>query len=153
MVNPASALFNEDVYRNRHLLYDLADQSSSDANSLPYAFHPTTLQAQPPGFMVWLPMDQPQAIFQQRLVYLKDAGFLGSRAQMLTLQFAAVDVVRSALVYVRLVFTWTVGGTIEGEVVMTGMPVTTLSSSFWVRSQMFAAIRLNAWFTSACLFA
>jgi hypothetical protein len=131
LMNPSSDLFNSDVFQHKDLFFNLST-SKVDARGLPYAFHPELVPGKKLGFMVWLPMDQPEAVLQNRLQYLKDASFLGSSSQELTLEFAAVDVARSALAYVKLQFSWHDGGSIDGVVKISGMPIATLASSIWV---------------------
>jgi hypothetical protein len=130
-VNPSSDLFNSDVFQHKDLFFNLST-FKVDAQGLPYAFSPEIVPGKELGFMVWLPMDQPEAVLHHRLQYLEDASFLGSRSRELTLDFAAVDVARSALAYVKLQFSWQDGGSIDGVVKITGMPITTLASSIWV---------------------
>jgi hypothetical protein len=130
-VNPSSLLFIDDVFQHKDLFFNLST-GKVDAQGLPYAFTPEVIPGKELGFMVWLPMDQPEAVLHNRLQYLKDASFLGSRSRKVTLDFAAVDVARSALAYVKLQFLWQDGGAICGDVKIIGMPITTLASSLWV---------------------
>lgn len=120
------------MYRHRDLLYDLSG-FRADPNGLPYSFQPEVVPGKPDGFLVWLPMDQSEQVHKKRLEYLRDADFLGRRARVLTMEFAAVDVARSALAHVRLQFVWGDGGGIKGSVQITGMPITAVANSIWVR--------------------
>ena len=83
---------------------------------------------------MFLPMDQSEDVHRMRLDYLRDAAFLGRRARKLSMEFAAVDIERSALAYVQVRFEWGEGGGIHGTVQLTGMPVTAVAKSLWVSS-------------------
>jgi hypothetical protein len=147
-VNPSSDLFSDTTFQYKDLFFNLSG-SKSDAQGLPYAFHSEFLSRGDPGFLIWLPMDQPEAVFQHRLQYLEEASFLGSRAHKLTLDFAAVDMARLALAYVKVQFVWLDSGAIHGETKITSMPVTTMATTLWVCILPSAGLLLSScpWLT------
>lgn len=135
LVNPASELYNEEVFRTKHLHFDLSSREATDPSGLPFAFLPERLPGFPVGYPVWFDMGLPMDVSNHRLTYLKDAGFFSpQRASRATLQFVGVDVARATLVFTRLLLRWTPGGAITGTVTVTGMPLPRVSASFWVRN-------------------
>lgn len=135
VVNPASTLYNGEAFRTRHLLFDAEDPQATDPSGFPYAFRPLPFPGFPEGYTIWFDMGLPQQITQHRLQYLRDASFFSPRrAETATLQFAGIDVQRSTVALARLRLLWDDGGTIKASVTVVGMPLTTASTSAWVRA-------------------
>jgi hypothetical protein len=134
VINPASVLYNEEVFRTRHLHFDLASVDGADPSGNPYAFTAETLPGFPSGYPIWFDMSLPKNVSEHRLAYLRDAGFFSSRrASRASIQFVGVDVARSTLAFARMQLDWKSGRVIHGEVLVSGMPLPATSDSFWVR--------------------
>ena len=133
LVNPQSTLYSQEVFRTKHLHFDLSSPASTDPSGEPFAFVPKPLPGLPLGYFVWFDMGLPLPVTQHRLEYLKDSGFFsGRRADRAQMQFLGIDAARQTLVFTRLTIEWKKGGSIRADVTITGMPMAKTADTFWV---------------------
>ena len=132
-MNPQSELYNAEVYRTKHLHFDLSSPATTDSSGNPYAFLPQALPGFPMGYFMWFDMSLPMDVAQHRLKYLKDAGFFAARrSNRAQLQFIGVDAARQTIAFTKVSIVWRKGGSITADVTVTGMPAVATSSTLWV---------------------